>query len=137
MNLEQIEQTYIDALSTRSVKTPHFANKSEWSVPSPSVGDKVNVIFSYTAKSNEAIFSDVQCGDTTVVEVKRNGTVVLANNMMFHKNGYGHAKNNNCVMAVKPVHPWNDKTLSDDVRTKLFDRLNQLPCDIYRKNKSD
>ncbi len=134
-DFELIKQQYIEALESRSAQFPYMATKSEWVVPTPSVGDVVNVLFCYDPKRPDALFSDLDCGDTTVVEIKRTGSVVLANGYSFHKNGYGHARNNNCVIASNSVGPWNMMNRPKSERASLLKALKHLPYNRYRENK--
>jgi hypothetical protein len=81
-------------------KYESMMSKSEWVAPSLKVGDIAVVLHCYNAQSDDANFSDVLCGDTKVVAIKKNGTVVLRNGDMFFADGYGHAKNKACVLST-------------------------------------
>ena len=63
--------------------------------PSLKVGDCAIVLF---CNKLDQCF-DISCGNTTVVEIKKNGTVVLQNGFKFHANGQGHARNNACLLS--------------------------------------
>ena len=81
-----------------------FMEKAEWRAPSNlKVGDLAVVLYSFNPKANDAKFSDVSCGDTTVVEIAKNGRITLANGYKFHANGYGHSCNNAMVLSDRHV----------------------------------
>lgn len=81
----------------------------------PKVGDRVNVLHGYI----DSNYYDLCCGDITVVEVKRNGTIVLANRMKFFSDGRGLARNNLC--RIGPARfPHNDVTLTLQEREDAY-----------------
>jgi hypothetical protein len=82
-------------------KYESMMSKSEWVAPSLQVGDIAVVLHSYNAHAEDANFSDLTCGNTRVLRVQPNGTVVLANGFKFHATGYGHARNAACVISTR------------------------------------
>ncbi len=106
-------------------KYPSMMEKSEWEVPKLVVGDIAVVLHGYRAKDDDAVFSDLICGDTRVIEIKKNGTIVLANGFKFHPNGYGHATNNACVISVRHAL---DRTPSGELSTDASGNRLSIPA---------
>ncbi len=77
-----------------------FMEKAVWKAPKNlKIGERAVVLHGYDGKENDAHFCDVSCGDTTVVEIRKNGTVVLANGYKFHADGTGYADNKAMVLS--------------------------------------
>lgn len=81
-------------------KYPSMMPKAEWRAPTDlKVGDRAVVLHGYRPKSSEANFSDVICGDTTVVAIDAKGSVTLRNGDRFHATGYGYSRNGAMVLS--------------------------------------
>ena len=95
-------------------KFQSFMEKAEWVVPSLKVGDVAVVLHGYSPKEDDARFTDVTCGDTTVVDISSKGTITHKNGFKFHASGYGYANNSSMVISTR--HAVNRR--KDDTPTR-------------------
>ena len=81
------------------------------------VGDAIPVLSGWFYGGGEYL-SDCCCGDTTIVRIKRNGTIVLANNMQFKKDGKPLSGNRNMIANAYFALPRNaDRSLTNEYRS--------------------
>ena len=96
-------------------KYPSAMEKAEWKVPSLKVGEVAVVLYGFRPKEVDALFADVCCGNTTVINISKTGAITLANGYKFHANGYGFSKNGAMVISTRHVVKRNrDNTLPTD-----------------------
>lgn len=80
------------------------------------IGDTMNL-------SYEGLFDFGSREDSRVVEIKKNGTIVLACGMKFHANGDGHAANSAVKIRRLPIFAWNDSRPEFKPSAAEFNRL--------------